>query len=162
LALPDFTKPSASRSKNMAAIRSKDTKPEMTVRRALHAAGYRFRLHRKDLPGRPDIVLPKFRTVVDVRGCFWHGHDCPRGRRVPKSNVAYWVEKIRRNRLRDAVNHERLERMGWNHSVIWECKCEAGIEELLNHLCARSSVLLLPHQTSSEASSTEVSPPSAS
>ncbi|MGP8252191.1 MAG: very short patch repair endonuclease [Terracidiphilus sp.] len=92
-------RPSAARSANMAKIRSKDTKPEMLVRRALHRLGFRFRLHVRDLPGHPDIVLPKHRTIIEVKGCFWHGHNCNDGR-TPKTNKAYWLPKLERNEAR--------------------------------------------------------------
>ena len=108
-----------SRSEVMARVRSKNTTPEKAVRSGLHARGYRFRLHRADLPGRPDIVLPRYRAIVEVRGCFWHGHpDCGR---MPKSNLDYWVGKISRNRARDLENAERLLEMGWRLCVVWEC-----------------------------------------
>src|SRR3981081_89619 len=89
------------RSANMRAIRSKDMQPELTVRSLAHRMGYRFRLHRKDLPGNPDIVFPRLRKAIFVNGCFWHGHDCSRGARVPKGNREYWLRKIGRNRERD-------------------------------------------------------------
>lgn len=108
------------RSAQMSRIRSKDTKPEITVRSLLHQLGYRFRLHRKDLPGKPDIVLPKHRKVVLVQGCFWHGHSC-RLASKPKSNVTYWNEKIRNNRLRDQRNVDALQAAGWQVLELWEC-----------------------------------------
>lgn len=104
----------------MAAIRGKDTKPEMKVRRHLHAAGLRFSLHRKDLPGRPDVVLRRHRAVVLVQGCFWHGHDC-KGDRMPKTRAEWWAAKIARNRERDAVNLARLRALGWRVFELWEC-----------------------------------------
>jgi DNA mismatch endonuclease (patch repair protein) len=105
----------------MQAVKSKDTAPEMVVRRALHAAGFRFRLHRRDLPGCPDLTFPGRRKVIFVHGCFWHGHDCARGARVPKTNTAYWVAKVARNQARDEKNCLELERVGWKAMVIWEC-----------------------------------------
>ena len=108
-----------SRSEIMSRIRGKDTKPEMVVRRALHAHGFRFRLHRRDLPGTPDIVLPRWRTVVEVRGCYWHGHRCQK--RVPKTNTSYWLPKIERNRERDAENEAALRALGWYVIIIWGC-----------------------------------------
>lgn len=104
----------------MSRIRSKDTKPEMTVRKLLHGMGYRFRLHRKDLPGRPDIVLPKHKKIVLVQGCFWHGHTCKLASK-PKSNSFYWSEKIVKNRERDARNIEALRTAGWDVLELWEC-----------------------------------------
>ncbi|MCF0183461.1 MAG: DNA mismatch endonuclease Vsr [Bacteroidaceae bacterium] len=105
----------------MAAIRSKDTKPEMVVRRYLWAHGFRYRLNHPRLPGRPDIVLRKYRTCILVNGCFWHGHEgCPFFS-MPKSNVGFWQSKIRRNQERDTVVRQRLHDMGWHCITIWEC-----------------------------------------
>ncbi len=109
------------RSATMRAVKSRDTKPEITVRRVLHSLGYRFRLHRKDLPGTPDIVLPGRRKVIFVHGCFWHGHDCARGARVPKANRDYWIQKIARNRERDRNSAQELAAKGWKVFVAWEC-----------------------------------------
>ena len=119
----------AVRSKIMATVRAKDTKPEKAVRTALFAAGYRYRLHRRDLPGRPDIVFPRFRVAVFVHGCFWHGHDCPRGRR-PTSNVAFWTCKLDQNIARDAHSRQSLEDAGWTVVVIWQCQLDEGIRRL--------------------------------
>jgi DNA mismatch endonuclease (patch repair protein) len=105
----------------MQAVKSKDTAPELTVRRLAHGMGYRFRLHRKDLPGKPDLVFPGRHRVIFVHGCFWHGHDCIRGARVPKGNRDYWVKKIARNRARDQKNLEELTAAGWTSLVVWEC-----------------------------------------
>jgi DNA mismatch endonuclease, patch repair protein len=102
--------------------------------------GYRFRLHRKDLPGRPDIVLPKWRVVVLVHGCFWHGHDCCEGH-IPKSNAAYWEPKLERNRRRDLENAEKLKNLGWKIIVIWECQAYS-LAKLEDHLRAEMSALL--------------------
>jgi DNA mismatch endonuclease (patch repair protein) len=109
------------RGRLMAAVRSKDTKPEMVVRRLLHAMGYRFRLHRRDLPGMPDLVLPGRSKAIMVHGCFWHGHGCPAGR-LPKSRLEFWRPKIAGNRARDARNIRALRRSGWSVSVIWTCQ----------------------------------------
>jgi DNA mismatch endonuclease (patch repair protein) len=109
------------RSRVMSRIRKRNTKPEIAVRRVLHMLGYRFRLHRQDLPGVPDIVLPRHRAVVLVHGCFWHQHTCPLGK-VPKSNLAYWRPKLRRNQRRNAQTAKALERLGWKVVVIWECE----------------------------------------
>lgn len=122
------------RSALMSRIRSKDTKPEMAVRSMLHALGYRFRLHRKDLPGRPDIVLPRHRKIVLVQGCFWHGHNC-RLASSPKSNEGYWSAKISGNRARDARNREALELQGWKVLELWECEIRQP-EQLRAVLCA--------------------------
>lgn len=109
------------RSERMAKIRGKDTAPEMKVRRLAHAMGYRFRLHRKDLPGKPDLVFPAKRKVIFVHGCFWHGHDCKLGR-LPKSNVDFWASKIERNKARDAKNVDDLLLMRWEVDVVWQCQ----------------------------------------
>ena len=110
------------RSEIMGRIRGKDTKPEILVRKKLHAAGFRFRLHRKDLPGRPDITLPKHKTVIFVHGCFWHGHEGCKANRIPKTNAEFWSAKIARNRARDAENRAALEAKGWRVVVVWECE----------------------------------------
>ena len=110
------------RSRIMRAVKASDTAPEMAVRRYVHSMGFRFRLHRKDLPGTPDLVFPKLRKVIFVNGCFWHGHDCARGARAPKANADYWLTKITRNRLRDAANLLKLRDEGWAVAVVWECE----------------------------------------
>lgn len=106
----------------MGRVRGRDTGPEMTVRRMIHAMGFRFRLHRKDLPGRPDIVLPGRRKIVFVHGCFWHGHaGCPRSRR-PETNKEFWDRKIDGNIKRDKKIKAELKRLGWKALVVWECR----------------------------------------
>jgi DNA mismatch endonuclease (patch repair protein) len=111
------------RSEIMAAIRSKDTAPELAVRRYLYAAGLRYRLHRHDLPGRPDLVFPGRRVCVFVHGCFWHGcPHCRHGARTVKSNTAYWLPKLARNRARDEDNQQRLTALGWTPLTIWACQ----------------------------------------
>jgi DNA mismatch endonuclease, patch repair protein len=110
------------RSRNMAAIRGKDTKPEIIVRTALHALGYRFRLHRKDLPGTPDIVLPKYKTVIFVHGCFWHSHDCRYGRVTPATRSEFWSDKRAATVTRDQRKKQALEEQGWQVLTIWECE----------------------------------------
>ena len=112
----------AKRSAVMRAVKSRDTEPELKVRRAAHAIGLRFRLGRDDLPGKPDLVFPGRRVALFVHGCFWHGHDCPRGARVPQANRAYWIAKIGRNIARDRVTLETLRSQGWKPAVIWECE----------------------------------------
>ena len=112
------------RSENMRRIKSKDTSPEMIVRRLTHRMGYRFRLHRNDLPGKPDLVFPSRRKVIFVHGCFWHQHDnigCKIGR-IPKSRTGYWVPKMQRNIERDRINLQKLASMGWKYLVVWECE----------------------------------------
>lgn len=120
--MPSNRLPTAKKSAEMAAIRSKNTAPELIVRRALHALGIRFRLHRKDLPGTPDIVMPGRKAVVRVQGCFWHGHDCPRGARKSKTNADYWEAKVARNVARDAKTEAELIALGWNVATVWECE----------------------------------------
>jgi len=112
------------RSEVMALIRSKNTKPERKVRKALHHLGYRFRIHVASLPGKPDIVLRKYQTVIHVRGCFWHGHHCRDGHK-PKSKLRYWGPKLEGNKQRDKRNDQRLRRHGWSVLTVWECKCRS-------------------------------------
>ncbi|MXQ07883.1 DNA mismatch endonuclease Vsr [Alphaproteobacteria bacterium GH1-50] len=120
------------RSENMRRIRSKDMKPEMHVRRIVHGMGYRFRLHRKDLPGKPDLVFGPRKAVVFVHGCFWHQHNCRAGR-IPSSNSDYWTPKLARNVERDVSARTALEEAGWRVLVVWECelKDEAAIRKRL-------------------------------
>lgn len=112
---------SEKRSQMMSGIRSKDTRPEMIVRRALHARGFRYRLHVKDLPGKPDLVFPRYRSVVMVHGCFWHGHDCHLFK-VPGTRTEFWLGKIGRNRERDAEVRTALHALGWRVLEVWECE----------------------------------------
>lgn len=113
------------RSYNMSRIRSKDTKPEIVVRKALFAAGFRFRLHQKSLPGKPDIVLKKYKTVIMIHGCFWHGHNNCKYYVVPKTRTEWWVEKINRNKVVDKKNTKALRKLGWNVKVIYECELKS-------------------------------------
>ena len=115
------------RSRIMRAVKSRNTQPEMTVRRLVHSMGYRYRLHRKDLPGKPDLAFISRRKAIFVHGCFWHGHDCPRGAREPKTNRDYWIPKIARTRERDAATIERLLKMDWEALVIWECEINPSL-----------------------------------
>lgn len=110
------------RSALMAKIRSKNTKPELFVRRLAHRLGFRFRLHKADLPGRPDLVFARLRKVVFVNGCFWHAHQCPHGKRIPAANRDYWIRKRRRNSRRDRMALMRLQNDGWVALTIWECE----------------------------------------
>lgn len=114
------------RSWNMSRIRAKDTKPELTVRSLLHCIGYRFRLHRRDLPGRPDIVLPKYRTVIFVHGCFWHRHIGCRFSNLPKSRQDYWTEKLEGNVRRDRRHQRNLRKQGWKVLIVWECQTKTS------------------------------------
>jgi len=106
----------------MAAVKSKDTVPELLVRRLVHRLGYRFRLHRRDLPGTPDIVLPRLRKIINVHGCFWHMHTCRHARRAPVTNAAYWRKKRLGNAARDRRVLRCLRRNGWQVLTIWECQ----------------------------------------
>lgn len=115
------------RSAVMRAVKSSDTGPELKVRKAAHALGLRFRLRRDDLPGKPDLVLPKYRVAVFVHGCFWHGHDCPRGDRMPATNVVYWTAKIARNVARDAATSKALKGLDWRPVTIWECEARESV-----------------------------------
>jgi DNA mismatch endonuclease, patch repair protein len=110
------------RSAVMRAVKSRNTTPELAVRRAAHALGLRFRLNRRDLPGKPDLVFPARRAVIFVHGCFWHGHDCARGARMPATNRDYWRAKIGRNMARDKTSLAALKKLGWKPVVIWECE----------------------------------------
>ncbi|SRR6266576_1077968 len=123
------------RRRTMQAVKSKNTSPELLVRSLTHRMGYRFRLHRKDLPGKPDLVFPGRRKAIFVHGCFWHGHDCARGARVPKSNRDYWTKKIARNKERDLAACDRLTALGWKIKVLWECglKDEKPLRRELRH-----------------------------
>jgi DNA mismatch endonuclease (patch repair protein) len=109
------------RRRTMQAVKSKDTTPELIVRRLLHARGYRYRLH-GTLPGHPDLVFPSKRKIIFIHGCFWHGHNCARGARVPKTNTEYWTSKIARNRVRDLRARQELQVRGWRILYIWECE----------------------------------------
>ena len=110
------------RSRVMASVRSVNTKPEIFVRSLLHRMGFRFRMHRRDLPGCPDICLPKYGSVIFVHGCFWHGHGCPRGTLLPKTNADFWATKLAGNVARDARQLSQLSMQGWRVLVIWECE----------------------------------------
>ncbi|MDA8870746.1 DNA mismatch endonuclease Vsr [Rhizobiaceae bacterium] len=115
------------RSKLMGRIRDKDTKPEMIVRRLLHRLGFRIKLHRKDLSGRPDIVLLRHHKAIFVHGCFWHRHDCPRGS-MPSSNIEFWEAKFARNAERDVTARQTLDVLGWKVLIVWECQTKDMVE----------------------------------
>lgn len=110
------------RSRNMAAIKSKNTKPEIEVRQLLHSMGYRFRLHMKDLPGNPDIVLKKYKTVIFVNGCFWHRHPNCKYASIPKTRPEFWSQKFKSNVERDNNNYIKIKNLGWKFIVVWECE----------------------------------------
>ena len=113
----------------MSLIRSSNTKPELAVRKILHSLGYRFRLHKKDLPGKPDIILKRYKTVIFVHGCFWHQHKRCKRSNIPKSNTSYWKPKLERNMKRDKNHKADLKRVGWKTIVVWECEIKT-IEKL--------------------------------
>lgn len=124
----------ATRSRMMSSIRGKDTKPEMIVRRFLHGKGFRYRLHVKELPGKPDIVLPRFSAVVLVHGCFWHHHAGCKFARMPKTNSDFWKNKIMSNVKRDKLNVARLESLGWRIIIIWECEINDGLDHVAKEI----------------------------
>lgn len=130
------------RSWNMSRIRGCNTAPEIRVRSLLHGMGYRFRVHRRDLPGRPDVVLPKYRTAIFVHGCFWHRHAKCRMAYTPKSRSAFWTAKFRENTARDHLQTRALRRLGWNVVVIWECqtKSEAVLKRLISKGLSKGTV----------------------
>ena len=117
---------STTRSRVMAKVKSKNTKPEIRVRSAAHKLGFRFRLHHKELPGKPDVIFPSRRVALFVHGCFWHGHDCPHGSRMPVANAEYWRDKIRRNADRDTRVQAELIGLGWRPIIIWECQIKTA------------------------------------
>jgi len=121
------------RSWNMSLIRSSNTKPELVVRKILHSLGYRYSLHKKDLPGKPDIVLRKHRTVIFVHGCFWHQHKRCKRSNIPKSHTQYWKPKLERNMSRDKVHKKNLRKLSWKTIVIWECETKS-LEKLKDKL----------------------------
>jgi len=118
---------------NMSQIRSKNTQPEIIVRKFLWKHGYRYRLQRKDLPGKPDIVLPKYNLVIFVNGCFWHMHKCKRFV-LPSTNTDFWYEKLSHNKKRDKKNYGKLKKSGWKYIIIWECQLSNTQEKTLNKL----------------------------
>ena len=130
------------RHKNMASIRSKDTKPELIVRKGLWRKGFRYRLNDKRLPGHPDLVLRKYRTCIFINGCFWHGHEGCKYYTIPKTNTEFWVAKVKRNKERDKEEQRKLAKMGWHSIVVWECelkpqKREGTLDSIaftLNHI----------------------------
>ena len=130
----------------MSRIRSKDTRPELIVRKILFANGFRFRLHRADLPGKPDIVLAKYKTVIFVHGCFWHGHDGCKYFVVPKSRTEWWMNKINRNKELDQINAAKLQAMGWRVIEIFECRLkknelEKTADWLVNEVAGSAAII---------------------
>lgn len=134
----------------MAAIRSRDTQPELIVRRYLHGLGFRFRLAPRHLPGKPDLVLPMYRVAVFVHGCFWHSHVGCRFATVPASRAEYWVEKFATNRARDGIKEAELRAAGWRVVVVWECAlksgCEAALKQLISFIRSERSAAEIPDQ----------------
>jgi DNA mismatch endonuclease (patch repair protein) len=129
------------RSAVMRRVKGKDTAPELAVRRLVWRLGGRYRLHRADLPGKPDLALPGRKLAIFVHGCFWHGHDCARGARTPKANRDYWLGKIGRNRARDAISQAALQARGWRVETVWECELKdaAALEARLARLLRRAA-----------------------
>jgi DNA mismatch endonuclease, patch repair protein len=119
----------------MRAVKSKNTAPELLVRKLIYSLGYRYRLHNDDLPGKPDIIFTQRKKVIFIHGCFWHGHHCKRGDRIPATNTEYWLQKIGRNKSRDKVTVEKLEQEGWKALVLWECGMK-NTEFLSNQITA--------------------------
>lgn len=152
------------RSRCMAAVKSNDTKPEMIVRRYLHSLGFRYGLHNKKLPGSPDIILRRFKTVIFINGCFWHGHENCNNYRMPKSNVDFWQSKINRNRARDERNLNDLQKLGWRVIVIWECQLktkelrEQTFHEILNILKSTNSNQLYQYSEVAETGAEAAEP----
>jgi len=137
------------RSRNMRAIRNKDTKPELLIRKALHARGFRFRLGGAGLAGRPDIVLPKYKTAIFIHGCFWHGHDC-KYFKLPGTRTEFWADKIRSNQVRDQRSVSALLEQGWSVLIVWECSLRSsgvGLEAIAHEI-----EVALEQSTSTESS----------
>lgn len=122
------------RRKTMQAVKGKNTSPEVLVRQYLHRQGYRFRLHRKDLPGKPDIVLPKYKTVIFINGCFWHRHQGCKQATMPASNIDYWEKKFKRTQERDNSQYRQLEKLGWKVVIVWECEVENMINSMNKYI----------------------------
>jgi DNA mismatch endonuclease, patch repair protein len=121
------------RSQIMSHISGKNTKPEIIIRKIAHSLGYRFRLHKKDLPGKPDIVFPKYKKVIFVNGCFWHGHKNCKRSKLPTTNKNFWKDKIEGNKKKDKGNLIRLKKLGWNYLVIWQCEIKVANHEKMKN-----------------------------
>ena len=141
----------ATRSRNMRAIRGKNTRPELAVRRALHAAGFRYRVHSRNLPGKPDLVLPKYRAVIFVHGCFWHKHEC-RAFRIPKERADFWRNKLQANVDRDRRILENLMQQGWRVAQVWECSLRGRNKLSINVVASSLSAWLRSDSPSMEQS----------
>lgn len=135
------------RSECMSRIRSKNTKPELALRKALFARGFRYRVNDKKLPGKPDIVLPKYKTVIFIHGCFWHGHEDCKYAYIPKTNTKFWIDKITSNAERDKVNAEKLTALGWNVLTVWECEIRHTHKQNLTPLIDRVEAEILVNMT---------------
>lgn len=141
--MADIVSPSV-RSRMMSGIKSKNTRPEMLIRRQLHGMGFRYRLHSKHLPGKPDIIFPKYHAVIFIHGCFWHGHDCSLFK-WPSSNTEFWKNKINSNRERDIRNKQKLQASSWRVAIVWECairksgNCDKGLAQNLADWLASNS-----------------------
>jgi DNA mismatch endonuclease (patch repair protein) len=118
----------------MAAVKGRNTAPELHVRSVLFARGFRFRLHRRDLPGNPDIVLPRYRTAIFVHGCFWHGHQCPKGKQRPQTRPEFWNAKLDRNIVRDQAAQASLQEAGWRVFIVWTCQIEEDCSRAIAYL----------------------------
>lgn len=140
------------RSEVMSKIRGKNTKPEMILRSNLFRQGFRFRLHRKDLPGKPDIVLPKYKAVIFVNGCFWHYHKSCKEGRIPSTNSKFWLDKLNRNINKDKVNVKALEKENWKVFVIWECEIEKHLENTIKKLTAKLNSIESTYKTTATLS----------
>lgn len=125
---------SSKRSQIMAGIKGKDTEPEKAVRSLLHRMGYRFRIHKKDLPGIPDIVLPSYKKAIFVHGCFWHGHSSCRRASLPTSNILFWRKKIEGNKKRDLLVRRKLKVLGWNSIIVWQCQIKSDPVKIARRL----------------------------
>lgn len=143
----------AKRSAVMARVRSQDTKPERLLRKTLTALGARYRLQRGDLPGKPDVVMPGRKLVFFVHGCFWHGHDCARGSRVPKANRDYWLAKVARNKARDVASLAALSATGWRVETVWECEMKdtGALQDRLARILDQAAARTLPASISVSA-----------
>ncbi|MCW3846437.1 very short patch repair endonuclease [Sphingomonas sp. LB-2] len=144
----------AVRSRMMAGIRGKNTKPELVIRKGLHLQGFRYRLHRRNLPGRPDLVFQKHRAVIFVNGCFWHGHDCPLFK-WPTSRPDFWREKIGQNKVRDARNHGKLSELGWRQLTVWECALKGRNRHPAEDVISRCAGWLLTAERDGEVAGNE-------
>lgn len=133
----------------MSGIRGKNTKPELLVRRALHARGFRYRIHAKNFPGQPDLLLPKYRAAIFVHGCFWHGHDCPLFK-IPGTRQEFWLEKITRNQRRDTMVRTQIEALDWRQLTIWECSFRGSGKIGIDETVERASSWLTSGQPSAE------------